>query len=134
MVGRTLTHIGDPAYEALTREREPPSFESGEALRNYDDPQPNQYDNLTNWYSTKVPLFDSRSAVTSVVTVSQDISERSHVETALRESEERYASAMKGTNEGFWDWEFKTARIVISPFLAVYFGLPEQTNSITNAE
>src|ERR1700686_2782948 len=35
-------------------------------------------------------------------------------ERALRESEERYALAMEGANEGHWDWEVATDRLFLS--------------------
>jgi PAS domain S-box-containing protein len=34
---------------------------------------------------------------------------------ALRESEERYALAMEGANEGHWDWDVKADRLFLSP-------------------
>jgi PAS domain S-box-containing protein len=34
---------------------------------------------------------------------------------ALRESEERYALAMEGANEGHWDWDAKTDQLFLSP-------------------
>lgn len=36
-------------------------------------------------------------------------------ERALRESEERYALAMEGANEGHWDWDVVTDRLFLSP-------------------
>jgi len=36
-------------------------------------------------------------------------------ERALRESEERYALAMEGANEGHWDWDVSTDRLFLSP-------------------
>lgn len=45
----------------------------------------------------------------------QEISERQRVEVALRESEERYALAVRAANDGLWDWNLKKGQIYYSP-------------------
>jgi PAS domain S-box-containing protein len=44
-------------------------------------------------------------------------------ERALRESEERYALAMEGANEGHWDWDLATDRLFLSPKAKMWAGL-----------
>jgi PAS domain S-box-containing protein len=41
---------------------------------------------------------------------------------ALRESEERYALAMEGANEGHWDWDVVTDRLFLSPKMKLLYG------------
>jgi PAS domain S-box-containing protein len=41
---------------------------------------------------------------------------------ALRESEERYALAMEGANEGHWDWDVSADRLFLSPRMKVLDG------------
>jgi PAS domain S-box-containing protein len=43
-------------------------------------------------------------------------------ERALRDSEERYALAMEGANEGHWDWDLATDRLFLSPKMAALEG------------
>ena len=45
----------------------------------------------------------------------QEIIERKRVEQALRESEERYALAVRGANDGLWDWDLRSNQIYFSP-------------------
>ena len=44
-------------------------------------------------------------------------------ERALRESEERYALAMEGANDGHWDWDVAADRIFLSEKMKTLFGL-----------
>jgi diguanylate cyclase (GGDEF)-like protein/PAS domain S-box-containing protein len=45
----------------------------------------------------------------------QEIQERKRVTQALRASEERYALAVRGANEGLWDWDLVNNSIYFSP-------------------
>ncbi|MEM7772849.1 MAG: EAL domain-containing protein [Cyanobacteria bacterium P01_A01_bin.37] len=58
-------------------------------------------------------LADAFNAMTRQLRCS--LAERDHVETALRESQERYAFAIKGANDGLWDWDLSTSDIYFSP-------------------
>jgi PAS domain S-box-containing protein len=52
-----------------------------------------------------------------------DIDARRRAEAALRESEERYALAMTGSNEGHWLWDMPARQVYISDKLAELFGI-----------
>jgi len=48
--------------------------------------------------------------------------ERKRALEQLRETQERYALAVKGANDGIWDWDFRTNRMYLSPRCKVLFG------------
>jgi PAS domain S-box-containing protein len=55
-------------------------------------------------------------------------------EQALRESEERYALAMEGANEGHWDWDLASDRLFMSPKMKALLGLEVDAQVTTRAE
>src|SRR6202789_3957061 len=48
-------------------------------------------------------------------------------ERALRESEERYALAMEGANEGHWDWDIGNDRLFLSQKMKMLYGLSAES-------
>jgi PAS domain S-box-containing protein len=56
----------------------------------------------------KVVAFDKSGHPQRMAGTHKDISDRKRVEAALQESEERWQLALKGNNDGIWDWNLKT--------------------------
>ncbi len=68
------------------------------------------------WFqTTKVPLASPTDGARHVLGVATDITDLKRAEEALRESEERYALAARGANDGLWDWDLRAGVIYFSP-------------------
>ncbi len=81
-------------------------------------------DQHLRWMSlrpTKI-MWEDRAATLNFMS---DVSRRRQVEEALRESEKRYALAVKGGNVGVWDWNLKTNEIFVAPNLKAMLGYKE---------
>ncbi len=59
-------------------------------------------------------LARAEAAETAKQALEKEIIERQRIEAALRESEERYALAASGANDGLWDWDLRTNEIYFS--------------------
>jgi PAS domain S-box-containing protein len=68
------------------------------------------------WFlASTQPVKDSAGKVISVLTLSTEITGRKRAEEALRVSEERFALAVQGSNDGIWDWDILSDSLYWSP-------------------
>ncbi len=57
------------------------------------------------------PILGAGESISHVIEYIRDITERKRAEKSLKESEERYALAARGANDGLWDWDLKSNKI-----------------------
>jgi diguanylate cyclase (GGDEF)-like protein/PAS domain S-box-containing protein len=55
----------------------------------------------------------------------EEIAQRKQIEQALRISEERYALAVRGANDGIWDWDLRTQKVYFSSRWKAMLGYSE---------
>jgi diguanylate cyclase (GGDEF)-like protein/PAS domain S-box-containing protein len=92
-------------------------------------------DGATAWSSIYTyPIMDGDGKVSHVIEYIQDITERKRDEKALRESEERYALAARGANDGLWDWDLRSNKIFFSHRWKAMLGYEEKDISDTPDE
>lgn len=65
--------------------------------------------------SRKIPLRDADGKMIGILGTSLDITERKRIENELRASQERYEVAVRGSNDGLWDWDLISNEVYFSP-------------------
>ena len=70
-------------------------------------------------------LRNEKKAPINIVGSWIDITDLKLAETALKKSEERFALAMQGANDGLWDWDLRTNEVYFSPRWKTMLGYAE---------
>ena len=63
----------------------------------------------------RLPMYDESRELVGVLGIGHNVTARRESEEKLRKSEERFSLAMRGANDGFWDWNLDTNEVYYSP-------------------
>ncbi len=107
-----LEIYADPSARALFLET---MRESGGEVTGYEI-ELRRKDGSTFWVASSAHfVYDKAGNIIGVEGILRDITQQKKVDQALRESEERYAVAMSGTQDGIWIWDLETGNDYLSP-------------------
>jgi diguanylate cyclase (GGDEF)-like protein/PAS domain S-box-containing protein len=73
-----------------------------------------QEGDVRQWFDVQLSPILADGRVESIILTANDISKRKNAEEALRESEERFSGAVRGANDGIWDWDLAQNKIYFS--------------------
>ncbi len=76
---------------------------------------PSRPGKISHFSISYFPVLDNSNHIISLGSVVVDITERKEAEQALKASEERFSLAMKGANDGLYDWDLVKNEIYYSP-------------------
>lgn len=98
-----------------------------------------EQDALSAWRSEAISIGVRTGSVVLLtvllaLTLVRELARRAEGERRLRESEERYALAMEGSDEGHWDWHLDDDRLFLSPRMKTLHGDAADVAVGTHAE
>ena len=121
LVRMTLDDFGKMEPHALEGFRSV-LYERGTHRRSLRWPRPDG--NVLELEASAAPIeLDGRPVLSMIL---RDVTERNRSERALRASEERYALASRGANDGLWDWDLRADRIHFSERWKAMLGYAEE--------
>ena len=64
---------------------------------------------------SRLPMFDDKGKLIGILSIGHNITAHRVSEKQLQQSEERFSLAMRGANDGLWDWNLETDEVYYSP-------------------
>ncbi|GAB6093872.1 hypothetical protein JCM14469_01240 [Desulfatiferula olefinivorans] len=113
--------LGQTCYETLHHYDEPCPFCQNDRLRDEmgrpTGPQAREYLNRSNdrWYDVREYAVEWVDGRLVKMHIALDITERKQVERALSASREQFELAVRGSNDGIWDWDLREGSLFLSP-------------------
>ncbi len=125
VIGRTDFDFFPPELAEKYRGDDLKVIESGlplEAMERHVTP-----DGKTHYVQViKAPVVDSHGEVAGIQGIFWDVTGKKRAEEELARSEERFAMAVRGSNDGLWDWNVETDEIYYSPRFKELLGFPDK--------
>ena len=88
---------------------------AGEVLRSEGD-HFERLDGSVKWVRWEIrPWYNGQQSIGGIIIFTEDITANKKAEGALRESEERLSLLLRGTQDGFWDWNLLRNEVYYSP-------------------
>ncbi|WP_413166708.1 PAS domain S-box protein [Capilliphycus salinus ALCB114379] len=85
-----------------------------ERIEHYDTQRLRKDGSLIDVSISVSPIKDETGYIIGASKIARNIAERKQAEAALRQSEERWELALKGNNDGIWDWNVQTNEVFFS--------------------
>lgn len=64
---------------------------------------------------SRIPMFDDQGILIGILGIGHNVTAHRVSEKQLQQSEERFSLAMRGANDGLWDWNLETDEVYYSP-------------------
>src|SRR3569833_580184 len=103
------------------------SVAGGESYEGYEWQDVSEDGSARYFLANTYPLRSIDGTITGGISANIDISARKYAEHALQESEERWYLAVRGNNDGIWDWNLRSNQTYFSARCAQILGYDDET-------